>query len=195
MAEQLTTGFIVFGGLVGIALGLYGLAPVFFQQRLKRLRTAIESGWPGSAEDFEDPEWERLDAAYGILVDSRRRESSLFGLPTAWNQAQTPEPAPQAMPVADIVRELARASQAEDGEVELEAVPVLAAALDDAEDEVAAETLEIFREVLPPAPSVAVRTRDVLGAGAVQPVPIVDLLTDARWTAFALLNHREVPQT
>jgi hypothetical protein len=195
MAEELTTGFIVLGGFVGIALGLYGLAPVFFQQRLKRLRTAIESGWPGSEEDFEDPEWERLDAAYGMLVDSRRRESSLFGLPTAWNQAQTAEAAPQVVPVADIVRELARASQAEDAEAESEPAPLLAATLDDAEDEVPAETLEIFREVLPPAPSVAVRTRDVLGADAVQPVPIVDLLTDARWTAFALLKRREVPQT
>jgi hypothetical protein len=194
MADQLTTGFIVLGGLVGVALGLYGLAPMFFQERLQRLRTAIESGWPGNEDDFEDPGWQRLDAAYGMLVDSRRRETSLFGLPAAWNQPQPQEPAPLMTSVGDIVRELNRASPAQEVVVE-EAPQVFATAAADGEDEVEAETLEIFREVLPPPPSVAVRTRDVLGVDAVQPVRMVDVLADARWTAFALLKRPEVHQT
>jgi hypothetical protein len=129
-----------------------------------------------------------------MLVDSRRRETSLFGLPAAWNQPQPQEPAPLMTSVGDIVRELNRASPAQEVVVE-EAPQVFATAAADGEDEVEAETLEIFREVLPPPPSVAVRTRDVLGVDAVQPVRMVDVLADARWTAFALLKRPEVHQT
>ncbi len=81
MAEQVTTGFIPLGGLVGIALGLYGLAPAFFGARLKRLREAAASAWLGDDEaEGEDG----FDQAFDPLVGSRRREHSLFGLPAAW---------------------------------------------------------------------------------------------------------------
>jgi hypothetical protein len=189
MDQGASTALIVLGGLVGVALGLYGLAPVFFKERLRRLKSAVGPGWSDDEGlDTADPEWQRLDAAYGLLVDSRRRESSLFGLPSAWHQ-----------PAASIAPPSLEPADGEAFAEVLSPAPLpLAVGLKQPEPEppeVEDETLEIFREVLPPPPSVAVRARDAIGAEAVGPVRISDLLADARWTAFALLRRQEVTRT
>ncbi|HXG03419.1 MAG TPA: hypothetical protein VNO23_08425 [Candidatus Binatia bacterium] len=189
MEQGASTALIVLGGLVGVTLGLYGLAPVFFKDRLRRLKSAVGPGWSeDEGPDTADPEWQRLDAAYGLLVDSRRRESSLFGLPSAWHQ-----------PAAEVAPPGPEDADAEAFEDVLSPATPLAAfvqrPLPEPEPDVEDETLEIFREVLPPPRSVAVRARDAIGAEAVGPVRISDLLADARWTAFALLRRQEVSRT
>ena len=201
MAEQVTTAFIVLGGIVGIALGLYGLAPTLFQGRLQRLRAAMQTAWADRFdEDDSDEGEERFDAAYGLLVDSRRREHSLFGLPNAWREtaALSPEPAAAvATDLPEVAQQLRPLSTfaSEDQVAALPRVETLAMAGDLDDEEAEQEVLDMFRESLPAPASASSRTRAALGPEAVPEVRISDLLVDARWTAFALMTSREGSRT
>jgi len=199
MAEQVTTAFIVLGGIVGIALGLYGLAPTLFQGRLQRLRAAMQTAWADRFDEDDSGE-ERFDAAYGLLVDSRRREHSLFGLPNAWRDTAPSSPEPPAAIATDlpeVAQQLRPLSTfaSEDQVAALPRVEALALAGDLDDEEAEQEVLDMFRESLPAPASASSRTRAALGPEAVPEVRISDLLVDARWTAFALMTSREGSRT
>jgi hypothetical protein len=213
MVEQITTAFIILGGLVGIALGTYGLAPAFFHHRLANLRlrrrdAGADDDWPEDiALEFEDEDGARLDQAYGVLVDSRRREKGLFGLPSAWQEA--PAPAREAFDSSPPIPSLpALPDTTFDAREFLEApafaeAPQLATAIAEnappaeaaaAEAWDASEMLDIFREALPDSRTREGRLRSIaIETADVRDVSMKDLLADARWTVRALLKTpREV---
>lgn len=214
MVEQITTAFIILGGFVGIALGTYGLAPAFFHSRLANLRlhrrdAAADDDWPEDiALESEDEDGARLDQAYGVLVDSRRREKGLFGLPSAWQEPPAPAreaidtspPLPSLPALPEAIFDLGELVEAPPAFAE---APLLAAATGaDAllaepaagEPWDAREMLDIFREALPDSRTREGRLRSIaIETANVGDVSMKDLLADARWTVRALLKPlREV---
>ncbi len=180
MFENLTTAFIVLGGLVGIALGLYGLAPALFPRRLGKAREALY-GWE---PDYEDPEEQPLPD-FSAMDNYRAPAGETFVLPSAWRG--TAEEGLAAEPtLAPVFAAIAEEAEGAEPFVPLpEIIPPFAApeARNDAAPELD-EVLDIFREVYPdarPTPG-----RRALSTTGEKPVSIAELLADARWTAMAL---------
>jgi hypothetical protein len=215
MVEQITTGFVLIGALVGIGLGLYGLAPTVFRRRLRKLRDrlAVESG-EGETEFCDDDEYvdeDNLSGAYGFLVDSRRRSRSLFGLPSAWRDAPAVAMAVEAdtadEPLVDPLllvaaaepplRPTLRAAWLEPAPEAARSNAPEAPQVDPASEGQDAndQMLDIFREVLPDNRTFAGKARaNAVDSARLTDVPIRDLLADARWTAMSILRGRqEVP--
>jgi hypothetical protein len=207
MLHLITTAFILAGGLVGIALGLYGLAPAFFQgrlERLRRFRLATAHGWD------DDPGMYEIDGAdedddYLAAVDALQHERGAFGLPSAWQHAAPASPAPFLEEVEAHVRSPNLGDDVEANEPEPAALALSAATrarleLDKVlrgpepgdEDE---EVLEIFREVLPAGRTAQGRARSAAMEGMdSRDVRMRDLLAELRWTLRTLPRPREAPQ-
>lgn len=192
MFEQLTTISIVTGGILGMAFGIYGIAPMFFRGRLQR-RTAARPVW-GEYEDdpldgdHDDDDYES-GGRFALVMEARRRAQTHFDLPQAWQSAPL-DSAPRRTP--DLHLEHA-ARQEPSGHHDWLSAPIdtdggprpLDPILPPEELD---EVLDIFREVLPREPSLASKTLAAFGGNDGASVRIQDLLADARWTVRSLFQ-------
>jgi hypothetical protein len=203
MLHQIITAVMVLAGITGVALGLYGLAPAFFQKRLSRLSGAADTYDWDAAETYEDDDKDGFSQAYEMLVDTPRRAAGLFGLPGAWAAPPKPVTPSQASdfglrPEAfseqpDAPADVGRYDPEGEAEPGAQPQPQLASEASWATEppsaaielEVPPElegVLDIFREVLPDrAQSERARLAAIEGADAAN-LSIRDLLAEARWT-------------
>src|SRR5215510_8724212 len=97
--EDLATYFIMAGGIVGLALGLFGLAPLVFHGRLSRRAEMLrfEEERVSAAEAAMAAEEERRAALWGVLVESRRPRLGLGDSRRPAAAAFTPDPPEAAL--------------------------------------------------------------------------------------------------
>ncbi len=184
MTENIGVLLIATAGLVGVILGIYALAPVIFQKRLRNLMTVLT------------PDEARIVQEEIALMEEEKARAEAFGLPTGRPQLRVVVPSrgpgpgespPPVDPMPDVDQpaawqSIAMTALARQRTTADAPAPVAPAAVEP--DPIA---MEIFRDLKPAAGAMSQRARPApIREAQAHAVAIRELLSEARWTARGL---------